>query len=119
MFYKKHSELVTGLGVGGIYTGKGHWIQPLSISLPFSDSHSYEMETLPSSSTHGFEKSVGSTSTSTNINSILSFRHLSYQVKPSRRGPSNPALLVDDVSVDVRAGELLAIMVSCTSSCPM
>ncbi|KAF9269354.1 P-loop containing nucleoside triphosphate hydrolase protein [Marasmius fiardii PR-910] len=39
--------------------------------------------------------------------SVLSFRHLSYQV--SQKGGKSRAL-VDDVSVDVKSGELLAIM---------
>ena len=45
--------------------------------------------------------------------STLSFRHLSYQV--DSKGAKGK-LLVDDVSVTVKAGELLAIMVRCASS---
>jgi hypothetical protein len=41
--------------------------------------------------------------------STLSFLHLSYQIDTKR---SKGKLLVDDVSVAVKAGELLAIMVS-------
>lgn len=42
-------------------------------------------------------------------NSVLSFAHLSYQVTT----PSGVVKkLVDDVSVDIKAGELLAIMAS-------
>ena len=40
--------------------------------------------------------------------SVLSFKHLSYTVKTA----NGPKRLVDDISVDIRAGELLAIMVS-------
>ncbi|PPQ75685.1 hypothetical protein CVT26_001519 [Gymnopilus dilepis] len=38
--------------------------------------------------------------------SVLSFKHLSYTVKTA----NGPKRLVDDISVDIRAGELLAIM---------
>jgi hypothetical protein len=40
--------------------------------------------------------------------SVLRFSHLSYQVK-TKGGVAK--VLVDDVSVDIKAGELLAIMV--------
>lgn len=40
--------------------------------------------------------------------SVLSFAHLSYHVK----SPQGEKTLVDDVSVDVKAGQLLAIMVN-------
>jgi ABC-type microcin C transport system duplicated ATPase subunit YejF len=40
--------------------------------------------------------------------SVLSFAHLSYAVD-AKQGKK---LLLDDVSVDIRAGELLAVMVS-------
>ncbi|GJJ08113.1 hypothetical protein Clacol_002321 [Clathrus columnatus] len=69
------------------------------------------MDIFPSPSANGFEASPVS------IGSVLSFRHLSYQVKVKqhRHSHSDPpaltsALLVDDVSLDIRAGELLAIM---------
>ncbi|PPQ80122.1 hypothetical protein CVT24_006561, partial [Panaeolus cyanescens] len=39
--------------------------------------------------------------------SILSYRHLSYAVKT---GSGTSKKLIDDISVDARAGELLAIM---------
>ncbi|GJJ06423.1 hypothetical protein Clacol_000614 [Clathrus columnatus] len=72
------------------------------------------MDTFPSSSANGFEKSFAS---SVSTGSVLSFRHLSYQVKAKQHKYSHgdpptsaSALLVDDVSLDIRAGELLAIM---------
>lgn len=40
-------------------------------------------------------------------NSVLSYRHLSYSV----RTKDGPKKLLDDVSVDVHAGELLGILV--------
>ena len=43
--------------------------------------------------------------------SVLSYSHLSYQI-PSRRSGPKYIKLVDDVSVEVRPGEMLAIMVS-------
>jgi len=47
--------------------------------------------------------------------SLLSFRNLSYQVKTKSKENSDSVkmkTLVDNVSVDVTAGEILAIMVS-------
>lgn len=43
--------------------------------------------------------------------SVLSYSHLSYQI-PSRRSGAKYIKLVDDVSVEVRPGEMLAIMVT-------
>lgn len=43
--------------------------------------------------------------------SVLSYAHLSYQI-PSRRSGAKYIKLVDDVSVEVRPGEMLAIMAS-------
>lgn len=45
----------------------------------------------------------------TSSSSVLSFCHLSYHV-PDTKGGGKKAL-VDDVSVEIKAGELLAIMV--------
>ncbi|KAF9460328.1 P-loop containing nucleoside triphosphate hydrolase protein [Collybia nuda] len=60
---------------------------------------------MPSKSTHG---SVYSQESQSRISSksVLSFSRLSYQV-PTKDGMKK---LVDDVSIDIRAGELLAIM---------
>lgn len=41
--------------------------------------------------------------------SLLSFKNLNYAVKMKDDGGSK--LLIDDISVDIRAGELLAVMV--------
>jgi hypothetical protein len=46
--------------------------------------------------------------------SVLSYKNLSYSVK-TKAGQKQ---LIDDVSVDIRAGELLAIMVSWTIHIP-
>ncbi|PPR01462.1 hypothetical protein CVT24_001866 [Panaeolus cyanescens] len=46
--------------------------------------------------------------TSTTASSVLSYRHLSYAV--GNKSGTSFKKLVDDVSIDVRAGELLAIM---------
>ncbi|KAF6752143.1 P-loop containing nucleoside triphosphate hydrolase protein [Ephemerocybe angulata] len=42
------------------------------------------------------------------VGSVLSYEHLSYSVPSASNGGSK--LLIDDISLDVRAGELLAIM---------
>ena len=44
--------------------------------------------------------------------SVLSYSHLSYQIPARRGGGTKYIKLVDDVSVEVRPGEMLAIMVS-------
>jgi ABC-type glutathione transport system ATPase component len=48
----------------------------------------------------------------TKVGSTLSFKHLSYEVMDK----SGPKRLVDDISVKVTAGELLAIMVDLSFS---
>jgi len=43
--------------------------------------------------------------------SVLSYSHISYQI-PSRKNGAKFIKLVDDVSLETRPGEMLAIMVS-------
>lgn len=69
---------------------------PLSLRLP-----SQGMDTRTSSYS-------GSLLEANAAGSVLSFEHLSYAVD-AKQGKK---LLLDDVSVDIRAGELLAVMVS-------
>jgi hypothetical protein len=61
--------------------------------------------------------SPSSSSSADSVNSpgsVLSYKNLSYSVK-TKAGQKQ---LIDDVSVDIRAGELLAIMVSRTIHIP-
>ncbi|KAF8513122.1 P-loop containing nucleoside triphosphate hydrolase protein [Hysterangium stoloniferum] len=65
------------------------------------------MDSLPTSST------IYSKPGAPQPGSVLSFQHLSYQVKTKgerSRGGVQTKLLVDDISVEVKAGEILAIM---------
>lgn len=61
---------------------------------------------MPSMSSHGSVYSEESL-TRNSSKSVLSFSHLSYQVA-TKDGMKK---MVDDVSVEIRAGELLAVMV--------
>lgn len=83
-----------------------------SISLHlFQPADIYEMDTISSSTITGNKTEIHSSS------SIVSFRNLSYHVKEKTKGTNRfstttqTKLLVEDVSLDVKSGELLAIMV--------
>ncbi|KIJ49523.1 hypothetical protein M422DRAFT_27888 [Sphaerobolus stellatus SS14] len=100
MFASHHPETPTdpSFGMQHITLRNNHYDKPLSIPVPlFPSSDVYEMDTL--------HTSLKSNDTPTG--SLLSFRHLTYEIKTKSK---HTKTLIDDISVDVRAGELLAIM---------